>query len=257
MRVHLRKRKQTSNGRISLFLEIYKGSTKNIDGKAKPIRDYEYLNLYLRDKPKDNVERQQNKETLQLANGIKAKRELDIQNGQYGFTTKSKSTADFIAYFEHLAQKRVESKGNYGNWDSALKHLINFSGHRITFQEIDEQYCSRFLEHLTKKAVKKKETPKEDFLADFNDTDMSAEGGIEGTDDTYSPDINDIMADSPDYQDPATDMPEMSDSLDYEMDDSPDVSPDVEMDTMQKGGTLEETEDFIQKVGGMLREMKQ
>ncbi|PCJ81105.1 MAG: recombinase [Bacteroidetes bacterium] len=155
MRVHLRKRKQTSKGRISLFLEIYKGSSINLEGKTKTIRDYEYLNLYLVDNPKDNIERQQNKETLKLASNIKAKRELDIQNGQYGFITKTKSKADFIDYFKHLAQNRLESKGNYGNWDSALKHLINFSGNRITFQEIDEHYCSSFLEHLTKKAVKK------------------------------------------------------------------------------------------------------
>ena len=126
MSVHLRKRKQTSKGRISLFLEIYKPSFQNSEGKRKWNRNYEYLKLYLIDNPKDNIERQQNKETLKLASNIKAKRDLDIQNGQYGFITQSKSTADFIAYFKHLAQNRLESKGNYGNWDSALKHLINF-----------------------------------------------------------------------------------------------------------------------------------
>ena len=129
MRIHLRQRKQSSKGRISLYLEIYKGSTKTLEGKTKTLRDYDYLNLYLVDKPKNNIERQQNKETLQLANSIKAKRELDIQNSQYGFITKSKSKANFIAYFESLTQSRYESRGNYGNWDSALKHLINFSGH--------------------------------------------------------------------------------------------------------------------------------
>jgi hypothetical protein len=43
MRVHLRQRRQ-KNGKISLYLEIYKGylKTKN---KTKAIRDYEYLNL--------------------------------------------------------------------------------------------------------------------------------------------------------------------------------------------------------------------
>ena len=45
MRVHLRQRRQ-KNGKISLYLEIYKGYLKT-NNKTKAIRDYEYLNLYL------------------------------------------------------------------------------------------------------------------------------------------------------------------------------------------------------------------
>ena len=155
MKVHLRKRKQTAKGRISLFLEIYKGLIKNSNGKSKINREYEYLNLYLFDKPKNNLERQQNKETSQLAESIRAQRQIDIQNGQHGFTSTSKSSSDFISYFSHLTQKRLESKGNYGNWDSALKHIINFSGNKISFQEIDKSFCIRFIDYLTNDAVKK------------------------------------------------------------------------------------------------------
>ena len=52
MKVHLRERKQTKDGSISLYLEIYKGTIKTPEGKVKPLRDYEYLNLYLKENPK-------------------------------------------------------------------------------------------------------------------------------------------------------------------------------------------------------------
>ncbi|MFK7901036.1 MAG: site-specific integrase, partial [Cyclobacteriaceae bacterium] len=58
MKVHLRKRNQAKKGRISLFLEFYKGKVQGADGKWKNIKEYEYLELYLVDKPKTPTERQ-------------------------------------------------------------------------------------------------------------------------------------------------------------------------------------------------------
>lgn len=64
MKVHLRQRKHTEQGRISLYLEIYKGTEKAPDGSIKKIRDYEYLNLYLIDNPRSPIDKQNNKDTL-------------------------------------------------------------------------------------------------------------------------------------------------------------------------------------------------
>src|ERR1035437_9296997 len=98
MKVHLRQRKQAKEGSNSLYLEIYKGRTSTPDGKTKPVRDYEYLNLYLIDKPRNPIDKQHNKDTLKLAENIKAKRELEIQSGQYGFTSGFKQSSNFIEY---------------------------------------------------------------------------------------------------------------------------------------------------------------
>ena len=65
MKVHLRQRKQTKDGSISLYLEIYKGTTTTPAGKVKGVRGYEYLNLYLIDKPRSPLDKQQNKEGKQ------------------------------------------------------------------------------------------------------------------------------------------------------------------------------------------------
>lgn len=152
MKVHLRKRKQTKQGSISLYLEIYKGTTTTPDGKTKVLRDYEYLNLYLIDKARNPIDKQKNKETLQLAESIKAKRELEIKNGQYGFSSGFKASTNFVEYFRDEAEKRLQSKGNYGNWDSSLKHLTNFAGEKVTFREIDSGFCERFKDYLINEA---------------------------------------------------------------------------------------------------------
>lgn len=149
MKVFLRQRKQGKDGTISLYLEIYKGTTKTPEGKVKPIRDYEYLNLYLIDKATNPIDRQQNKNNLKLAEDIKAKRELEIKNGNYGFNSEFKLNTNFIEYFEALTNKK-ESGGNYGNWYSTLKHLKAFAGENKSFKEIDSQFAARFKDFLNK-----------------------------------------------------------------------------------------------------------
>jgi len=159
MKVHLRKRKQTQTGNISLYLEIYKGTTTTQEGKVKNQRDYEYLNLYLIDKPKNPIDKHNNKETLHLAESIKAKRELEIKNGLYGFASEFKQSANFIDYFKDQMEKRKQSLGNYGNWSSTLKHLTKFAGKKVSFREIDQTFCENFRDYLKNTAKTKSRQP--------------------------------------------------------------------------------------------------
>lgn len=155
MKVHLRQRKQTKQGKISLYLEFYKGTIKTPEGKTKTLRDYEYLDLFLIDKPRTPRERQENKNTLALAKSIEGQRRSEIQNGQYGYTNNSKKKVNFIEYFRDQAEKRLKNKGNYDNWNSALKHLINFAGENITFNDVDSKFCEEFRDFLTDEALTK------------------------------------------------------------------------------------------------------
>ena len=157
--MHLRQRKQTKSGSISLFLEIYKGTITSSHGKVKNLRDYEYLNLYLIDKPKTPLDKQSNKDTLQLAKSIKAKRELEIKNGLYGFANDFNQNANFVEYFNEQTEKRKQSVGNYGSWDSTLKHLIKFAGTKISFKEIDQTFCENFRDYLRDTAKKSNGQP--------------------------------------------------------------------------------------------------
>lgn len=62
-----KKEETIKDGSVRLYLEIHKVSVKTEDGKIKNLGSYEYLNLYLKDKPKTTREKQTNKETLELA----------------------------------------------------------------------------------------------------------------------------------------------------------------------------------------------
>jgi len=128
MKVTLRQR--TKNGKISLYLDYY----------HKGKRKLEYLRLYLIDKPRTSEERSFNKKTLQLGESIRAKRQLELQNGIYGFEDSEKINSLFLTYFELLAEKRRDSDGNYGNWLSALKHLKNWKKSNVRFADIDREW---------------------------------------------------------------------------------------------------------------------
>jgi len=136
MKVTLRKRNKS--GKISLYLDFYH------IGKRK----YEYLRLYLKEKPRTAEDRSSNKKTLELAENIRAKRQLEIQNNIYGFNDSERANSDFIAYFELLAEKRKASEGNYGNWNSVLKHLKEFKKSKVPFSDITPDWLEDFKSFL-------------------------------------------------------------------------------------------------------------
>lgn len=141
--VTLRSRVQKS-GRESLYLEYYLGNGK---------RKYEYLKLYLIQKPKTTQERQLNKETKKLAKSIEAKKRLEIQKGEFGFSSDFKKKGSFFGYFKRLTDERYNSTGNHGNWLSTYKHLLKFRPEGITFEQVDEKFLNDFKAYLLEKVA--------------------------------------------------------------------------------------------------------
>jgi len=140
MNVTLRKRNQ--GGKTSLYLDYYhKGKRKS-----------EYLKLYLNPKPTTREQREVNKKTIQLAETIRAQRQIEIQSGVYGFRDNEKMKGSFLKYVRMLAEKRRSSAGNYGNWDSMIKHLNSFLPYDITFDRVDYEFVKDFKEYLDKDA---------------------------------------------------------------------------------------------------------
>lgn len=136
MYVTLRQRRKGK--KISLYLDYYQ------NGK----REYEYLGLYLipTDANLTKLEKAENKRTLELAETIRAKRLLEIQNGVFGLHDQGKLNASFMEYYKQLMEKRKrhESDSNYGNWKSALLHLEAFTGGDLSFAEINRQWVENF-----------------------------------------------------------------------------------------------------------------
>jgi len=146
MKVTLRKRNQ--GGKTSLYLDYYH------KGKRKT----EYLKLYLDPEAKTKEQKEVNKKTLQLAETIRAQRQIEIQNGTFGFRDNEKLKGSFITYLELLTEKRKDSAGNYGNWDSMLKHMKAFITIDVSFAEVDRQFVQDFKYYLDKEAKTKSNT---------------------------------------------------------------------------------------------------
>ena len=109
-----------SDGRISLYLEYYLGREEKpvldengnqvyydsgkMQGKpkfaVKHNRRKENLSLYLIDKPRTPAERQQNKETLELAMRIRAEREQEFKESMLGYRLKKDRAVNFLDYFQ-------------------------------------------------------------------------------------------------------------------------------------------------------------
>lgn len=139
--VKLRQR-ELANGNFTLYLDIY----------WKGQREYDYLNLYVK-KSNNAIDNEQNKQTLLLADQIRAQRVLDLHSGKYK-VKQPKLDHSFIDYFKQLTQERFNSKGNYGNWESALKHLLKFSkGKDIKLTDVDETWLTRFKHHLQNEKI--------------------------------------------------------------------------------------------------------
>jgi len=145
--VHIRERKR-KDGKIGIYLEIYDGYSKSAEGKIRPKRKRRTLDYVLYSNPKTPTERSHNKEARRKIEAIKGETLKELLNNRNGFRSDSKSKSNFIEYFEQLTEAKKDSKGNYGNWDSVLKHLKAFAGENIPFSNIDVQFCEDFKEFL-------------------------------------------------------------------------------------------------------------
>jgi integrase len=138
--VKLRQR-ELANGNYTLYLDIY----------WKGQREYDYLNLYVK-KSNKAVDNEQNRQTLLLADQIRAQRVIDLQNGKYKLK-QPKIGISFLDYFNKLKSDRLNSKGNFGNWDSAYKHLTRFmNGNDITLGDVDESWLIALKQYLLQDA---------------------------------------------------------------------------------------------------------
>lgn len=99
------KEKVLSDGQISLYLEYYLGYTQVYDEKkAKNVikhnRKKEFLSLYIWQAPRTPVERQQNKDTYELARKIRFEREQEFKESINGYRLKKDRNINFLDYFQ-------------------------------------------------------------------------------------------------------------------------------------------------------------
>lgn len=155
------RQKKISGNRQSLYLDFYPAIPHPETGE--PTRR-EFLGLYLFDKAKTPIDKQHNKETLQLAEQIRQKRENYLNKPEIytGYELeqkriKERGEQNFVAYFKTLADKRKAS--NHDNWVSAYNYLETFTKGNLKFADLNEKFCNEFKEYLlTTKSNKSSKT---------------------------------------------------------------------------------------------------
>ncbi len=155
------RQKPISGNRQSLYLDFYPAIIHPETGEQTR---REFLGLYITDRAKTPIDKQHNKETLQLAEQIKQKRENHINKPEIytGYEKeqlkiKEQGEQNFIQYFKILAEKKKSS--NYDNWISAFKYLELFTSGNLKFTDLNEKFCNDFKEYLlTTKKDKRNET---------------------------------------------------------------------------------------------------
>ena len=135
------RRKPISKGRLSLYLDIYPPIFIPETGVMK--RKH-YLKLFIYQRPKTEIEKDFNTETLALAEYVRAQRQIDLQNRRFDFISESKMQSNFIEFFEEEAKKR---KGCY-NWTMAVRYFKAFVGEKISFTELSETLAEEYTDFL-------------------------------------------------------------------------------------------------------------
>lgn len=135
------RRRMLKNGSISLYLAIYQNG----------VRSYEYLKLYLIPE-KDKRSKELNKETLALANSLKAAKILEVQNQRFGYDMPKPERVLFFDYAKSVAETKS------GHTKTAYLHAINYMKlyecKNITFMNVTRQWLEGFRNYLDKTAYR-------------------------------------------------------------------------------------------------------
>jgi len=144
------RQKKISGDRHSLYLDFYPAIPHPKTGE--PTRR-EFLGIYIYDNAKSPMDKQHNKDNLQLAQQIRNNRENQLNKSEVysGFEKeqlrlKEAGEKNFVEYFKKLADKRKAS--NHDNWMSAYKYLESFTNGVLKFYDLNERFCNEFKEYL-------------------------------------------------------------------------------------------------------------
>lgn len=137
------RRKAIGKGRNTLFLDIYPPVIHPDTGK---LTRKHYLKIYIYDKPKTVLEKLHNKETIELAETIRARRQLEVQSRRFGFISTRMLNGNFVSFFEEQKSKRKTS--NAENWRMAVNYFKSFAGEKFLFPHINETFCEEYADYL-------------------------------------------------------------------------------------------------------------
>ena len=167
-----------ADGRISLYLEYYLGreETPVLDDNGNPVlyetgkmmgkpkvhikhnRRKENLQLYLIAKPRTPAERQQNKETLELAAKIRTEREQQFKESMLGYRLKKDRSINFLDYYQAYIDSYTKKdlrmiKIALNRFKDFLKEHYPLYEYSIKPDLVTKEMMERFVEYLQSRSV--------------------------------------------------------------------------------------------------------
>lgn len=142
-KVFLREKK-LRKGKLSLYLDFY---PPIIHPKTRKPTRREHLKLTIFARPKNELERDHNRETKMLGEHIRARRQLEIQAQDYGFML-SDLNGDFIDFFRQIIDTKDKSKSTHYTWKTSLAHFKTFANDKCSFRDVTEDFCDQYRKYL-------------------------------------------------------------------------------------------------------------
>lgn len=159
------KQKALSDGNYSLYLDYYLGRVdvkdeKTGEVKSKVQRKREFLHLTLLASPRTPIERQQNKETLNLAQKIRFEREQELKESLHGYRLKRDRDINFLDYFQAYIDGYTKKDIRMvqialSRFRDFLKDTPEYSKFRLKIkpEQIDKDMIEAFTEYLQSRSV--------------------------------------------------------------------------------------------------------
>ena len=159
------KQKALSDGNYSLYLDYYLGRVDVKDEetgevKSKVQRKREFLHLTLLASPRTPIERQQNKETLNLAQKIRFEREQELKESLHGYRLKRDRDINFLDYFQAYIDGYTKKDIRMvqialSRFRDFLKDTPEYSkfAYKIMPEQINKDMIEAFTEYLQSRSV--------------------------------------------------------------------------------------------------------
>lgn len=159
------KQKVLSDGNYSLYLDYYLGRVDVKDEetgevKSKVQRKREFLHLTLLASPRTPIERQQNKETLNLAQKIRFEREQELKESLHGYRLKRDRDINFLDYFQAYIDGYTKKDIRMvqialSRFRDFLKETPEYSKftYKIKPEQINKDMIEAFTEYLQSRSV--------------------------------------------------------------------------------------------------------
>ncbi len=151
------RQKKLKSGKLSLYLDFYPPIINPETGKSTR---REFLNIHILDNPKKPKEKKENKDKIQIAEGIRAKRQIDLLKEDYDFLKSDNSKENFLDYIDTKLKKREKSGVNYDTWRSMFNYLKRFTNGYLAMKNVNSRFIENFKEYLLTTSTFKSETQK-------------------------------------------------------------------------------------------------